>query len=101
MLECWTANFCIHASKSLVIIMYQLKSIYNSSFNYSHSQPIHTCFPIIASNDQDQTEQETDAETERDHKLKRFRSHLCVLCQCPIQQKFCGGWDFQLRIDLL
>ena len=79
--------------------MDQLKSIYNSPFNYSYSQPIHTCFPIIASNDQDHTEQETDAETETDQ--KRFRSHLCVLCQCPIQQKCCGGCDVQLRIDLL
>ena len=36
--KCWTANFFIHASKGLVIIMDQLKSIYNSPFNYSHSQ---------------------------------------------------------------
>ena len=30
--------------------MNQLKSIYNSLFKDSHSHPIHTCFPIIASN---------------------------------------------------
>ena len=30
--------------------MNQLKSIYNSPFRDSHSHPIHTCFPIIASN---------------------------------------------------
>ena len=27
------------------IIMYQLKSIYNSPFKESYSYPIHTCFP--------------------------------------------------------
>ena len=46
--KCWTANFCIHAGKGLVIIITQLKSIYNSLFKDSHSHPIHTCFPIIA-----------------------------------------------------
>ena len=44
------ANFCIHASKGPVIIMSQLKSIYNSPFKDSHSHPIQTCFPMIASN---------------------------------------------------
>ena len=48
--KCWTANFCIHASEGPVIIMNQLNSIYNSPFKDSHSHPIHTCFPIIASN---------------------------------------------------
>ena len=47
MLEC---QFFIHASKSPVIIMNQLKSIYSSQCKDSHSHPIHTCFPIIASN---------------------------------------------------
>ena len=47
MLDC---QFWIHASKGPVIIMYQLKSIYNSSFKDSHSHPIHICFPVIASN---------------------------------------------------
>ena len=47
MLNC---QFCIHASKGPVIIMNHLKSIYNSRFKYSHSHPIHTFFPIIASN---------------------------------------------------
>ena len=32
-------------------IVYQLKSFYNRPFKDSHSQPIHTCFPIIASNE--------------------------------------------------
>ena len=41
--KCWAAIFCI-------IIMTQLKFIYNSLFKDSHSQPIHTSFPIIASN---------------------------------------------------
>ena len=30
--------------------MNQLKSIYNSPFKDLYSHPIHTCFPIIASN---------------------------------------------------
>ena len=30
--------------------MHQLKSIYNSPFKDSYSHPIHTCFPMIASN---------------------------------------------------
>ena len=42
------AIFCIHASKALVIIMNQLKSIYISPFKDSHSHPIHICFPVIA-----------------------------------------------------
>ena len=33
-----------------MIIMNQLKSIYNSPFKDSHSHPIHTCFLIIACN---------------------------------------------------
>ena len=45
------ANFCIHASKGPVIIMNQLKYIYNSPFKDSHSHPIHTCFLKIASNE--------------------------------------------------
>ena len=44
MLDC---QFCIHASKEPVIIINQLKSIYNSTFKDSHSHLIHTCFPII------------------------------------------------------
>ena len=48
--KCWTANFCIHTNKGLVIMMNKLKSIYNSPFKDSHSHPIHTCFPMIASN---------------------------------------------------
>ena len=34
-----------------LIIINKLKSIYNSPFKDSHSHPIHTCFPIIASNE--------------------------------------------------
>ena len=49
--KCWTVNFCIHASKGPVVIMHQLKSLYNSPFKNSYSHPIHTCFPMIASND--------------------------------------------------
>ena len=44
MLDC---DFCIHASKGPVIIMNQLKFIYNCPFRDSHLHPIHTCFPII------------------------------------------------------
>ena len=41
----------LYASKGPVTIMTQLlKSICHSPFKDSHSQPIHTCFPIIASN---------------------------------------------------
>ena len=49
--KCWTVNFCIHASKCPVIIMYQLKSLYNSPFKDTYSHPIHTRFAIIASNE--------------------------------------------------
>ena len=35
-------QFFIHAGKGLVIIMNQMKSVYNSPFKYSHSHPIHT-----------------------------------------------------------
>ena len=48
--KCWTANFGIYASKGAVIIMNQLKSIYNSLYKDLHSHPIHTCFPAITSN---------------------------------------------------
>ena len=42
-------QLCIYARKGPVIIMNQLKSIYNSQLKDSHSYPIHTCFQIIAS----------------------------------------------------
>ena len=45
----WTVNFVSLLVKGPVIIMNQLKLIYNSQFKYSHSYSIHTCFPIIAS----------------------------------------------------
>ena len=38
------------ASEGPDIIMHQLKSIYISSFKDLHSDPIHSCFPMIASN---------------------------------------------------
>ena len=44
-------HFCIYTSIGPVIIMNQLKSIYNSPFGDSHSHPIITYFPIIASNE--------------------------------------------------
>ena len=48
MLDC---QFDINACKdAAAIIMNKLKSIYNSPFKDSHSHPIHTRFPIIASN---------------------------------------------------
>ena len=40
----YTAHFYINDSKVRVIIMFQLKSIYNSPFTDSYSHPIHTCF---------------------------------------------------------
>ena len=48
--KCWTANSCIHASRGPVIIINQLKSVYNSPFKDSYSNSFHNCFPIIASN---------------------------------------------------
>ena len=42
---------CKNASKGPVIIMSQLKSIYNSPFKDSHAHPIHPRFSIIASNE--------------------------------------------------
>ena len=53
--KCWTGNFCIHASRGPVIIMHQLKFLYNSPFKNSYSHPIHTCFPMIASNVDDKS----------------------------------------------
>ena len=46
----WTANFCDLVREVPDITMHQLKSIYNSPFKDSYSHPIHTCFPMIASN---------------------------------------------------
>ena len=46
----WAAIFCIHASEVPVIIMNQLKSVYNSPFKDSYSHPIHLYFPVIANN---------------------------------------------------
>ena len=40
----------LHASKGQIIIINQLKSIYNSLFEDAYSHPIHTCFLIIARN---------------------------------------------------
>ena len=40
----------LRASKGQIIIINQLKSIYNSLFEDSYSHPIHTCFLIIARN---------------------------------------------------
>ena len=48
-----TANFCIHSSKGPDIIMHQLKSSYNSPLKDSYLHPIHTCFAMIASNDEE------------------------------------------------
>ena len=48
MLNC---EFCICASKGPVIIMNQLKSIYNSPVKDLHSHPVHTYFPITVSDD--------------------------------------------------
>ena len=48
--KCYTVNFCSHVSKGPVIIMNQIKSIYNKACKDSHSHPIHNCFLIIASN---------------------------------------------------
>ena len=49
--KCWTANFCIHTNKGPVIILNQLKSVCKRKFKHKYSYPIHTCFPIIASNE--------------------------------------------------
>ena len=37
--------------------MNQLKPIYNSPLKNSHSHPVHTCFPIIAGNEQNEVPQ--------------------------------------------
>ena len=47
----------MHTSKGPVIIMNQLKPIYNSPLKNSHSHPVHTCFPIIAGNEQNDVPQ--------------------------------------------
>ena len=46
----WTAKLCFHASKGPVLIMTQLKFIYNRPFKNLHLHPIHSFFPMIASN---------------------------------------------------
>ena len=43
-MKCWTTIFCIHASKSPVITMHQLNSIYNSSPSQIN---IHTPFAPV------------------------------------------------------
>ena len=48
MLDC---QCFLHASEGPVIIMHQLKSVYNIPFLDSYSHPIHTCLSMIASND--------------------------------------------------
>ena len=46
-------QFFFHAIKGPIIIMKQLKAIYNSPFKNSHSHPIHTCLATIDSKAQD------------------------------------------------
>ena len=46
-------QFCGLANEGPDIIMHQLKSSYNSPFKDSHSNPIHTRFAMIASNDRE------------------------------------------------
>ena len=48
-------KFCDLASEGPDFIMHQLKSIYNSPFKDSHSQPVHTCFSMVARNETGQT----------------------------------------------
>ena len=44
-------SYSIHAGKGPIIMMNQLKSIYNSPFKSSHSPTIHTSLATIASNE--------------------------------------------------
>ena len=50
-MKCWTVRFCIYAGKGPIVVMNQLKYIYNSPVKDLHSHPIQTCFAMIASND--------------------------------------------------
>ena len=43
----WDCQILYHASNSQVIIVNQLKSIYNSRFKDSHPRPINTYFLIL------------------------------------------------------
>ena len=52
--------FCDPASEGPDIIMHQLKSSYNSPFKDSHSYFVHTCFAMIASNDNAHLKVSTD-----------------------------------------
>ena len=45
------SQFFYHATEDPIIMMNQLKSIYNSQFKSLHSHPIHTCLATIASNE--------------------------------------------------
>ena len=66
--------------------MNQLKSIYNSPFKDSHSYPIHTCFPITASNAVPHEEREFEiqnvqkwAKSKENPNSNTTQTKICVL----------------------
>ena len=72
-------DFCELASEVPDIIMYQLKSSYNSAFKDSHSHPLLTCFAMIASNGKG----EGEGGKRRDlvsHISKQTLLFYCIIC---------------------
>ena len=80
------------ASKGPVIIMSQLKSIYNSPFKDSHSHPIHTCFPIIANNVLDKVMSHNQSHTGVHQCHLMFKRSNAIELQCiSFHTYLCNG----------
>ena len=80
--------------------MNQLKPIYNSPFKDSHSHPIHTYFPIIASNVQNFV---LGVQNDR-RSIGRYRSTLCVNLLVGLQSSLRRGggpWSEGRYIDYM
>ena len=80
-------QFFIHASKGQVIIVNQIKPIYNNPFKDSHSHPIHTCFPIIASNESQIRGFKCRFSGRNEHLPLRGGTNPTLLWNIPLPQK--------------
>ena len=85
----WTANFCDLASEGPVIIMHQLKSIYNSPFKDSRSHPFHTCFAMISSHRLSRNKRITKCEPNDTHFSLKDEASFCQTIQEDPED--CGG----------
>ena len=65
------ANFRIYATKGPVIVMNQLKSVYNSPFKDPGSHPIHTHFAMISSNEGIRKGEEGEECVIKTHNIRR------------------------------